>query len=87
MMKTILIAVFLQLAQGEDGKLTPQVMAAITAEFESNEACKNAVAGLVHMADATGFKVNALCAPKDIGKLEVEKPKPKAKPSGLLTRL
>jgi hypothetical protein len=29
------------------------------------------------LAEASGFKVNWGCAPKDIGKLEVEKPKAK----------
>lgn len=83
-MTTILVAVFLQLNAGEGAQPpAPMVMAAITAEFASPPACRNAVAGLLDLGRISGFTVNAICAPKDIAKLEVEKPKaekPKASP-------
>jgi hypothetical protein len=82
-MKAVLVAVFLQLTPAADNSgPIPQVMAAITAEFDSVEACKNAIVGLVHLGEATGFKTNAICAPKDIAKLEVEKPSRAPKPQG-----
>jgi hypothetical protein len=74
--KTILISVLLQILPGPDADSSEiRVMAAVTAEFDSREACKNAIVGMVNLAESSGFKVNSLCAPKDIGKLEVEKPK------------
>lgn len=78
MSKSILFAVFLQLTAGSNGEPTVQVMAATSTEFESVQACQNAATGLMKLGDVTGFRVNVICAPKDIGKLEVEKPKQKA---------
>lgn len=77
-MKTIFVSVLLQIFPGpEAGTAEIRVMAAISAEFDSVEACKTAMVGMVNLAEASGFKANSFCAPKDIAKLEVEKPKPR----------
>lgn len=77
-MKTILIAVVMQLGLASpDQPPAYQVMASVVADFDSVEACKNAATGLRAIGEASGFKANAMCVPKDIAKLEVEKPKPK----------
>lgn len=81
-MNVILIAVLLQLTPGPDGEPVIQVMATVSAEFATTASCKNAISGLLELGKATGFKINALCAPKDIAKLEVEKPPKKAPARG-----
>lgn len=85
-MKTILIAIFIQVAApAEPGAPPiPQVMSSLTAEFDSKEACLNAAKGLGVMGQGGGFSVLFGCAPKELAKLEVEKtkPVPKASPSG-----
>lgn len=75
-MKVILLAVILQAAAPEPDKPpVPQVMSSMTAEFDSKEACQNAAAGIGKMGDIAGFTVMWGCAPKEVAKLEVEKPK------------
>lgn len=88
-MKTILVSVLLQIVPGPDaGTSEIRVMATVTAEFDSVAACKNAIVGMVQLGEASGFKPNSFCAPKDIGELEVEKrkPKPQASPPAPLPR-
>lgn len=82
MTKIILVAVFLQIFPGTEKDTSEiRVMSSITAEFDGRSACENAIKGLWELGEASGFKVNAMCAPKGIAKLEVEpKPKPKVKP-------
>jgi hypothetical protein len=77
LVKIILIAVFLQLSLDPAGQPSIAVVAATSSEFDSSEACQNAGNGLARLGEVTGFKVNSICAPKDLAKLEVEKPKPK----------
>lgn len=79
-MKTILFAIFFQFVPGPNGEPTAQVMASTSAEFDSRESCQNAAGGLAQLGQVSGFKTNVICAPKDIGKLEVEKPKGKSAP-------
>lgn len=78
-MKTLLFAVVIQLvASPEEGKPPlPEVKATFTAELGSMEACTNASLGIRRMGELSGYVTNVICAPYDIGKLEVEKP-PKA---------
>lgn len=77
-MKTILVSVLLQIVPGPAPDTSEiRVMGTVSAEFDSVEACRNAIVGMVTLGEASGFKANSFCAPKDIGKLEVEKPKAK----------
>lgn len=79
--KTILLAVLIQAAAPVEPSKepTPNVMASVTAEFDSKEACVSAGKGLGLLGDVGNFTVLWGCAPKDIAKLEVEK-KPKNTP-------
>lgn len=82
MTKIILVAVFLQIFPGAEKDTSEiRVMSSVSVEFDGQSACENAIKGLWELGDASGFKVNAMCVPKGIAKLEVEpKPKPKVKP-------
>lgn len=87
-MKTILITVIVQAvmtASPEPGKPPPAMVLEVKShamqEFDSKEACINAARGLTLLgASGDVFQVLWGCAPKDIAKLEVETPKPKARP-------
>jgi hypothetical protein len=82
-MKSILITVILQLVTppAEPGKPAPEQQLEVKShamqEFDSKEACINAAKGLTAMGAVGGgvFSVFWGCAPKDLGKLEVDKPK------------
>jgi hypothetical protein len=83
--KTVLITVIVQavLASPPEAGKAPEPVLEVKAhamqEFETKEACLNAAKGLQLLSGTAGFSVLWGCAPKDIGKLELEKA-PKAKP-------
>lgn len=81
-MKTILMVVILQAVAPGQGESAPtaQVMSSLAAEFDSKEACLNAAKGMTQLGGGAGFMVVWGCAPKDMGKVEPEKPK--RSPSG-----
>lgn len=69
-MKVILFVLFFQMPpQGVEA--APVVMAGVSAEFDSAEACLNAIKGVKHVANLAGVAVNAVCVPKAIAKLDV----------------
>ena len=80
-MKTILIAILFNAApvQGDEPQGPMPVASSLTVEFDSKDACLNGAKAMGLMSDTARFGVLWACVPKDIAKLEVEKPK--AKPS------